>query len=89
MITLQNDFKRFDGSLTNNQPLLPNLENLKYRLACHFKEQNHQIIKNEKLFLKWFKNANEDDNYSDEKYSYLFNQDNFAIFLLSVLTTIL
>ena len=57
------------------------LENLKYRLACHFKEQNHQIIKNENLFLMWFKNTNEDDNYNDEKYSYLFKQDNFDIIL--------
>lgn len=57
------------------------LNNLKYRLACHFKEQNHQIINNENLFLMWFKKANEDDNYSDEKYSHLFKQDNFDIIL--------
>ena len=57
------------------------LNNLKFRLCSHFKERSHQIIKNEKLFLNWFKHVNEDDNYSDEKYSYLFKQDNFDFFL--------
>ena len=30
------------------------IENLKYRLACHFKKANHQIFKNEDLFIDWF-----------------------------------
>ena len=38
---------------------------MKYRLACHFKDRNHQIIKNERLFLEWFKHVNEDNDYSD------------------------
>ena len=48
------------------------LNNLKFRLCSHFKERSHQILKNEKLLLNWFKNANEDENYNDEKYSHLF-----------------
>ena len=54
---------------------------MKYRLACHFKDRNHQIIKNERLFLEWFKHVNEDNDYSDEKYSILFKKDNFDWFL--------
>ena len=57
------------------------LNNLKFRLCSHFKERSHQILKNEKLFLNWFKIANEDENYSDEKYSHLFTLDKNDIFL--------
>ena len=57
------------------------LNNLKFRLCSHFKERSHQILRNEKLFLNWFKIANEDENYTDEKYSHLFTLDNNDIFL--------
>ena len=60
------------------------LNNLKFRLCSHFKERSHQIMKNEKLFLDWFKNVNEDENYNDEKYSHLFALDNYDIFLETV-----
>ncbi len=57
------------------------MENLKYRLACHFKKANHQILKSESLFINWFNKANNDKFYEDINYSYLFNKDDFDIFL--------
>ena len=57
------------------------IENLKYRLACHFKKANHQIFKNEDLFIDWFHKANNDKFYEDINYSYLFSKDDFNFFL--------
>ena len=57
------------------------LDNLKFRLCSHFKQRSHQILKSEKLFINWFNYLNEDENFNDEKYSYLFSADNKDIFL--------
>jgi len=57
------------------------LHNLKYRLASHFKVQNHQIFNSEKLFLQWFYHVNYDKNYTDEKYNILFKKDHMNIYL--------
>ncbi len=34
-----------------------------------------------KKFLNWFKNVNEDDNYNDKKYSFLFKKDKLDLIL--------
>ena len=57
------------------------LNNLKFRLCSHFEKRSHQILKNEKLFITWFNYLNKDENYNDEKYSYLFSSDNNDTFL--------
>jgi len=57
------------------------LDNLKFRLCSHFKSRSHQILKNEKLFINWFDSLNKDEDYNDEKYSYLFSSDKKDIFL--------
>jgi glycosyltransferase involved in cell wall biosynthesis len=57
------------------------VENLKYRLACHFKKANHQILYSENLFIDWFDKANNDKFYEDINYSDLFTKDSYNIFL--------
>lgn len=57
------------------------MDNLKYRLACHFKLANHQIMKSEDLFIKWFHKVNNDQFYEDKNYSHLFIKDDLSIFL--------
>ncbi len=57
------------------------LDNLKFRLCSHFNEIGHQIMKNEKTFLEWFKLINENENFEDEKSHYIFERDKLDIIL--------
>ena len=50
-------------------------------LPVILKKANHQIFKNEDLFIDWFHKANNDKFYEDINYSYLFSKDDFNFFL--------
>ncbi len=69
----------FKKKLEDKNHISWRLNNLKFRLCSHFRKADHQILKNEKNFLKWFKIVNEDENYFDEKYHHIFKIDKIDI----------